>query len=165
VGYVDLRKRQTELAQYRRKLAGFWPDVGHDPYLSMVAGMALGFLASFISLFVMGPFLMGSPLLLTIVIVALIMLLAFLALRAIWKLRRRSPRSVRTRFGGEKQLLMAIQDSGGSITPIEAALRTSLTVDEADEILSRLANRGHLLAESRDGVLSYALPGRRLGGL
>ena len=62
-------------------------------------------------------------------------------------------------------MLMAIQDSGGSITPIEAALRTSLTVDEADEILSRLANRGHLLVESRDGVISYALPGRRLGGL
>jgi hypothetical protein len=158
VGYVDLRKRQTERAQDRGKLAGFWREVGHDPYLSMVAGMVLGFLASFMSLFVAGPFLVRSPsaLLLTIVIVALILLLAP---RGIWKLRRRS---TRTRFGGEKQLLMAIQDSGGSITPIEAALRTSLTVDEADEILSRLANRGHLLVESRDGVLSYALPGRRL---
>jgi hypothetical protein len=165
VGYVDLRKRQIERAQDRRKLAGFWRHVGHDPYLSMVAGMVFGLLVSFMSLFVLGPFLMGSTLLLTIVIVALIMLLASLALRPIWQLRRRNPRSARTRFGGEKQLLMAIQDSGGSITPIEAALRTSLTVDEADEILSRLANRGHLLAESRDGVLSYALPGRRLGGL
>ena len=56
---------------------------------------------------------------------------------------------------------MAIQDAGGSITPVEAALETPLTVDEADEILSRLANRGHLLVESRDGALSYALPGRR----
>jgi hypothetical protein len=33
-------------------------------------------------------------------------------------------------------------------------------VDEAEEILSRLANRGHLLVESRDGALFYALPGR-----
>jgi hypothetical protein len=162
VGYVDLRKRQTERAQDRRKLAVFWRDVEHDLCLSMVAGMVLGYLASFMSLFVVSPFLIRSPLLLTIVIVALIVLLAFLALRGIWQLRRRSPRNIRTRFGGEKQLLMAIQDSGGSITPIEAALRTSLTVDEADEILSRLANRGHLLVESRDGVLSYALPGRHL---
>jgi hypothetical protein len=166
VGYVDLRKRQTERAQDRRKLAGFWREVGYDPYLSMVAGMVLGFLVSLVSLFVVGTFLMRSPSpLLIVVIVALIMLLAFLALGGIWRLRLRSPGSVRTRFGAEKQLLVAIQDSGGSITPIEAALRTSLTVDEADEILSRLANRGHLLVESRDGVLCYALPGRPLAGL
>ena len=163
MGYVDLRKRQTERAQDRRKLAGFWRDVGYDPYLSMMAGMVLGFLVSLVSLFMVGPFLMRSPSsLLIIVIVALIMLLA---LRGIWQLRLRNPGSVRTRFGAEKQLLMAIQDSGGSITPIEGALRTSLTVDEADEILSHLANRGHLLVESRDGVLSYALPDRPLTGL
>ncbi len=163
MGYVDLRKRQTERAQDRRKLAGFWRDVGYDPYLSMVAGMVLGFLVSLVSLFMVGPFLMrSSSSLLIIVIVALIMLLA---LRGIWQLRQSNPGSVRSGFGAEKQLLVAIQDSGGSITPIEAALRTSLTVDEADEILSRLANRGHLLVESRGGVLSYALPGRPLTGL
>jgi hypothetical protein len=57
-----------------------------------------------------------------------------------------------------------LAEAGGSITPIEAALQTSLTVDEADEILSRFAYRGHLLVENRDGVLSYALPSRRIGG-
>jgi hypothetical protein len=56
---------------------------------------------------------------------------------------------------------MAIRDAGGSITPVEAALETSLTVDEAEEIHSRLTSRGHLLLESRDGALSYALPGGR----
>ena len=55
---------------------------------------------------------------------------------------------------------MAILDAGGSITPVEAALETSLTVDE--EILTRFADRGHLLVESRDGALFYTLPGRRL---
>ncbi len=59
---------------------------------------------------------------------------------------------------------MAILDVGGSITPVEAALQTSLTVDEAEEILTRFADRGHLLVESRDGVLSYALPGNRAAG-
>ncbi len=85
---------------------------------------------------------------------------AFLIL-GVGQLRHRYPRNDSPGIGGEKQLLTAIQDAGGSITPIEAALRTSLTVDEAEEILSRLASRGHLLVESRDGALSYALPGRR----
>ena len=62
-------------------------------------------------------------------------------------------------------MLMAIRDTGGTMTPVEAALETSLTVDEADEILSRLANRGHLLVDSRDGALFYSLPGRRSGSL
>ena len=60
---------------------------------------------------------------------------------------------------------MAIQDAGGSIIPVGVALETALTVDEADDILSRLANRGHLLVEGRDGALYYALPGRRSEGL
>jgi len=79
-----------------------------------------------------------------------------------WLLLRRSPESTRPRLGGEKQLLMAMLDAGGSITPVDAALQTSLTVDEAEEILTRFADRGHLLVESRDGALFYALPGRRL---
>jgi hypothetical protein len=55
---------------------------------------------------------------------------------------------------------MAILDAVGSITPVEAALRTSLTVEEAEEILTRFADRGHLVVHSRDGALLYAMPGR-----
>ena len=65
------------------------------------------------------------------------------------------------KLGSEKQLLMAIQAADGAITPIEAALETSLTVDEAEEILTRFADRGHLRVESQDGTLLYTLPGRR----
>ena len=72
------------------------------------------------------------------------------------QLRRRRPRDDDPGIGGEKQLFTALRDAGGNITPIEAALETSLTVDEAEEILSRLAGRGHILLESRDGVLFYA---------
>lgn len=61
-------------------------------------------------------------------------------------------------------MLMALRNAG-SITPIEAALETSLTVDEAEEILARLAERGHLHVQSRDGALFYTLPGRRYGTL
>jgi hypothetical protein len=61
----------------------------------------------------------------------------------------------------ERELLSAIRDNGGSITPVEAAMETSLTVGEADGMLSELATGGHLAVESRDRTLFYALPGRR----
>lgn len=61
----------------------------------------------------------------------------------------------------ESELLSAIRDNGGAITPTEAAMETSLTVREADAMLSELANSGHLRVESREGTLVYALPSSR----
>ena len=58
----------------------------------------------------------------------------------------------------ERELLSAIRDNGGSITPAEAAMETSLTVREADRMLSELAGGGHLAVEGREGTLFYALP-------
>ncbi len=63
----------------------------------------------------------------------------------------------------ERELLSAIRDNGGSITPAEAAMETSLTVREADGMLSELAGGGHLAVQSRDGALFYALPGGAVG--
>jgi hypothetical protein len=60
----------------------------------------------------------------------------------------------------ERELLSAIRDNGGSITPAEAAMETSLTVREADRMLSELAGDGHLAVEGREGTLFYALPRR-----
>jgi len=39
-------------------------------------------------------------------------------------------------------------------------METSLTVREADGILSGLAGGGHLAVESRNGALFYSLPDR-----
>jgi hypothetical protein len=61
----------------------------------------------------------------------------------------------------ERELLSAIRDNGGSITPAEVAMETSLTVREADRMLSELAGGGHLSVESAGGTLRYSLPGRR----
>src|ERR671914_2397071 len=61
----------------------------------------------------------------------------------------------------ERELLSAIRDNGGVITPTEAAMETSLTVKEADRMLSELAGGGHLSVESAGGTLFYALPDRR----
>ena len=156
MGHVDLQRRRRERARGERERAGFWWDVKHNPYPSIVAGLILAYPAAAIS-FDAGDW---GP----ISLVPWIPTVALLAHGSL-QLRHRRPQSSGPRFGGEKQLLMAIQDAGGSITAVEAALQTSLTVDEAEEILSHLANRGHLLVESRDGALSYALPGRRSEGL
>ena len=59
----------------------------------------------------------------------------------------------------ERELLWAIRESEGTITPTEAALATSLTVREADEMLSALAAGGHLMVESKNGALFYSLAG------
>jgi uncharacterized membrane protein len=61
----------------------------------------------------------------------------------------------------ERELLSALRDNGGTITPAEAAMETSLTVKEADRMLSELAGGGHLSVESAGGTLRYSLPGRR----
>ncbi len=59
----------------------------------------------------------------------------------------------------ERELLTALRDCGG-MTPVEAAIETSLTVREADTMLSKLARAGHLALESRNGALFYSIPGR-----
>ena len=88
--------------------------------------------------------------------------LVLLAL-GISKLQEKKQRSIPPKLGKERELLSAIRDNGGSITPAEAAMETSLTVREADGMLSELAGAGHLAVKSRDGALFYALPGRRDG--
>jgi hypothetical protein len=65
----------------------------------------------------------------------------------------------------ERELLSAIRDNGGSITPAEAAMETSLTVRDADLMLSELAGGGHLSVESAGGTLRYSLPGKSAGEL
>ena len=61
----------------------------------------------------------------------------------------------------ERELLSAIRDNGGVITPAEATMKTSLMVKEADRMLSELAGGGHLSVGSAGGTLHYSLPGRQ----
>jgi len=64
----------------------------------------------------------------------------------------------------ESELLCAVKESGaGGASPAEAAIATSLTAREADEILSELAGRGHLEVESEKGTLFYSIPKRGSG--
>ncbi len=56
----------------------------------------------------------------------------------------------------ERELLEALARHA-ELTPARAALETSLTVAEADKMLSGLAKEGHIEVRARDGRLGYAL--------
>ena len=56
----------------------------------------------------------------------------------------------------EKEVLEALARHG-ELTPARVALETSLSVAEADEVLSRLAKDGHIEVRAREGRLGYAL--------
>jgi DNA-binding CsgD family transcriptional regulator len=56
----------------------------------------------------------------------------------------------------EKELLDALADRG-ELTPVTAAIRTSLTADEAAEMLDELASKGYLRLRVEDGIQAYAL--------
>jgi ATP/maltotriose-dependent transcriptional regulator MalT len=65
----------------------------------------------------------------------------------------------------EKELLGALEERG-RLTPTTAAMRTSLTVDEASKMLDTLVRDGHLELRMEEGIMAYALsePGRRGSG-
>ena len=69
-------------------------------------------------------------------------------------------RSLRRRTQGS-ELLEALQ-SRGELTPAQAAMETSLTVNEADEMLKDLAAKGHLDVRVRGGGLLLRTVGDRL---
>ena len=56
----------------------------------------------------------------------------------------------------ERELLGALARRG-ELSPALAALETSLTVAEADRMLSDLAESGHLEVRAHDGRIGYAL--------
>ena len=126
------------------------PDRGDDnPYLFLALGIGL-IVATLMIVATTGAAITGFP-----------FVIGAAALFGLGLSRMRGPRrAVPPPANKERELLSAIRDNGGSITPAEAAMETSLTVREADGMLSELASGGHLAVESRNGALFYALPGR-----
>ena len=156
--FVDLQRRKEDRDRARRKPVTPPRSIVRDPLFLVGFGFVLGsaFSHLYLTLFYSGdPYTLfvSHPLMIFVAVVALFCYAGWLLLR--------SPEKTGPKPGSEKQLLMAVQDADGGITPVEAALETSLTVDEAEDILTRFADRGHLVVQSRDGALVYALPGRR----
>jgi hypothetical protein len=150
VEYVDLRRRREEHA--RRKPGASRRGAARNPLFLFGAGFVLGCIISpiFYGMHYVGDFFASLP-----VVLAVALLCYFL------RLPGKRPGETGPKFGSEKQLLMAIRAADDGITPVEAALETPLTVDEAEEMMTSLADRGHLVVHSRDAALLYALPGGR----
>ena len=69
---------------------------------------------------------------------------------------RGAPEVRPARDGGEKELLRALERNE-EITAARAALETTLSVSEAEKMLTKLAGGGHVEVRARDGHLTYAL--------
>jgi hypothetical protein len=69
------------------------------------------------------------------------------------------PSAASVKSDAEKELLLVAKESDGVITPAIAALKTSLSIDAADEILQDLARRGHAtMVVGDDGHVEYQFP-------
>jgi hypothetical protein len=112
-------------------------------------------------LFVAGPGFHFLPLLFLVWAVPFFLMPAFVAVArgltglAEDRTRERSGR-VTAQESKERELLEALARRG-ELSPALAALETSLTVAEADRMLSDLANDGHVEVRAHEGRLGYAL--------
>jgi hypothetical protein len=124
----------------------------------LVIGLVIGGL---FLLFVAGPGFHFFPLLFLIWAVPFFVVPAFVAVaRGLTEFtesrtRERTGR-VMEQESKERELLEALARRG-ELSPALAALETSLTVAEADRMLSDLAESGHVEVRAREGGLGYAL--------
>ena len=123
-----------------------------------VMGLVIGGL---FLLFVAGPAFHFFPLLFLIWAVPFFLMPAYLAVArgltglAEARTRERTGR-VTVQESKERELLEALARRG-ELSSALAALETSLTVAEADRMLSGLAESGHVEVRAREGRLGYAL--------
>jgi ATP/maltotriose-dependent transcriptional regulator MalT len=89
-----------------------------------------------------------------------VLLLGGAAPIALAVLSRGTARVAKPRFERKSEELLGALAERGSLTPTTAAMRTSLTVDEASKILDGLVGEGNLELLTRDGAASYVLPGQ-----
>jgi hypothetical protein len=117
-------------------------------------GLVIG--GSFL-LFVAGPGFHFLPLLFLIWAVPFFVAPAFGAVaRGLTGLAETRTGRVTAQESKERELLEALARRG-ELSPALAALETSLTVAEADRMLSELAESGHVEVRAHEGRLGYAL--------
>jgi hypothetical protein len=72
-------------------------------------------------------------------------------------IRRPTDNTLTLPSGINKEELLQALERHGEITAVRAALESSLSVAEAEEMLSGLANEGHVRVSANGGRLAYAL--------
>ena len=73
------------------------------------------------------------------------------------RIARRTRSGARPKEAAEEKELLEALGRRGELTVAAAALETSLSVGEADRVLSGLASRGHLKVRAEHGGLFYSL--------
>jgi hypothetical protein len=74
--------------------------------------------------------------------------------------RRQEPKRVADRtLSQEKQVLQAARDEGGIVTPTIVALKTDLSIQEAEKVLEGMAQKGYAAMHvTESGRLEYEFP-------
>ncbi len=81
-----------------------------------------------------------------------------------YDLNQRTPKQIvmptQTEQAKEKEVLLAAKKYNGKITPVEVAVESSLSVEEAEQILKKMADKGYASLEvSEGGLLFYEFSG------
>ena len=126
---------------------------GHGPPVVLVVGLVVGglFLFSMAGAFDFFPFFIFFWMVPFFLVPAIG--LSVRSVAGLFEARARRPVDEGRR---EKEILEALARHG-ELTPARAALETSLSVAEADAVLSGLAKDGHIEVRAREGRLGYAL--------
>src|SRR5919199_2020395 len=141
----------------RTRRTGPHPSMGFGsrfrPGTGLGAGVGVIFLLVVVSLFSHFPVFLVA----WVIVFAMLPILGTLARSIALLLERRASAAPAALEGRkEKELLRALA-LHGEIDPTRAALETSLSVSEADRMLSELTKNGYLQVRARDGGLVYAL--------
>jgi hypothetical protein len=79
--------------------------------------------------------------------------------RAVFGKRGSKDSRLQKEADSEKQILRAAHEAGGRLTASAAALKTSLTIKEAQGILERMAKEGHAVMNvTREGLVEFEFP-------
>ena len=71
----------------------------------------------------------------------------------------RAVEPVKQAVSAEKEILQVAKEERGTVTPALAALHTSLTTEEAEEILQKFVKKGYAMMEvTSDGRVEYEFP-------
>ena len=126
---------------------------GHGPPAVFMVGLVIGgiFLFSMVAAFEFFPFFIFFWMIPFLLVPAL-----GLSVRGVAGLFEERARKPLDEGRKEKEVLEALARHG-ELTPARAALETSLSVAEADGVLSGLAKDGHIEIRAREGRLGYAL--------
>ena len=160
MSHADVQRRSgRDLVDTEPRFGDLWWATKDNPYLLLAAGPVVGWWSSWLLVYVWDYATYSEPI--VQYAAALIVTLVFWA-RGVWLLARRGsqrqdPRKTQSMIGGEKELLVAMRDAGGAITPVEAAIETSLTVEESEGMLSALAAKGFLEVSVERGRVLYSL--------